>query len=391
MALAVDPASFEPVAAARALRPSIEAAADEIERRRKLPAALVQEMVAAGVFHMMLPESAGGLQVDPLPALKALEEVAYADGSAGWCVLIANQCTTFSGFIAEEYGRQIWGDGGIVAGTARPIGRAVSGSSPEDGFTVSGRWPFASGSSHASWFAAECVVYDGEARRRDAQGNDVTRMLFVPREEVTVHDTWFTTGLRGTASNDFSVQGAFVPRGRGFQMIVDKPLHPWPFFQALPLMFATHGSHALGLGREAIAAAVETAAVKTGWGTDRPMEEHPRMQLAVAEATADVEAARAYLYLAVDALWQILAAGGAEHGLQRARLRLATSHAVAASMRAVDLLHRTLATSSIFEGHRLERVFRDMRTAAAHVMVGPLTYESAGRVEMGLEPTFPFF
>jgi hypothetical protein len=32
-----------------------------------------------------------------------------------------------------------------------------------------------------------------------------------------------------------------------------------------------------------------------------------------------------------------------------------------------------------------------MRTAAAHVMVGPLTYESAGRVEMGLEPTFPFF
>ena len=60
-------------------------------------------------------------------------------------------------------------------------------------------------------------------------------------------------------------------------------------------------------------------------------------------------------------------------------------------MRAVDLLHSTLATSSIFEGHRLERVFRDMRTASAHVMVGPLTYESAGAAEMGLQPTFPFF
>jgi alkylation response protein AidB-like acyl-CoA dehydrogenase len=386
-----DPETFEPVAAATRLGPTIEAAASEIEAERRLPAALVSEMVGAGLFHMFLPRSAGGLETDTGEALMALEEVAAHDGSAGWCVLIANQCTFFSGFLEDEDARKIWADGNIVAGTARPIGRAVAVESPEAGFVVSGRWPFASGSSHADWFAAECVVYDGEARRKDEQGNDVTRMTFVPRSEVTVHDTWFTTGLRGTASNDFSIEGAFVPRSLGFQVIVDKPRHPWPFFQAPPLMFATHGAHALGLGRAAIAAGIETAAVKTGWGSDRPMREHPRMQTAVAEATVDVESARTYLYSTVSQLWEAVNKGDPDPTLLRARVRLATSHAVTASLRSVDLLHRTLATSSIFESHRLERVFRDVRTASAHVMVGPLTYESAGRVEMGLEPTFPFF
>jgi hypothetical protein len=64
---------------------------------------------------------------------------------------------------------------------------------------------------------------------------------------------------------------------------------------------------------------------------------------------------------------------------------------VAASLRAVDLLHAALATISIFTKSPLERQFRDIHTAAAHVMVGPLIYEAAGRVEMGLPAGMPFF
>jgi hypothetical protein len=50
-----------------------------------------------------------------------------------------------------------------------------------------------------------------------------------------------------------------------------------------------------------------------------------------------------------------------------------------------------MATSAIFTKSPLDRQFRDMRTAAAHVMVSPLTYEAAGRVELGLPAGMAFF
>ncbi|MCZ6708400.1 MAG: hypothetical protein O7A71_10690 [Chloroflexi bacterium] len=57
----------------------------------------------------------------------------------------------------------------------------------------------------------------------------------------------------------------------------------------------------------------------------------------------------------------------------------------------MDLLHRTVGTTGIMATSPIDRQFRDIHTAAAHVIVGPLTYEAAGRVELGLEAEFPFF
>ena len=128
---------------------------------------------------------------------------------------------------------------------------------------------------------------------------------------------------------------------------------------------------------------------KRGWGGGA-MREQPQVQAALAEATASVEAARSYLYGTAEGVGESAQLG--EHtSEQTARLRLATSHAATASLQAIDLLHRTLATSAIQVGAPLERQFRDIHTAAAHVMVGPRTYEAAGRVALGQEAAFPYF
>jgi len=338
---------------------------------------------------MLIPSTLGGAEVEPVVAAQAVEELAMADASVGWVVMLAMQSNAFLGFMEERYALEVWGNGGIIAGTARPIGRAVATSTPEEGYVVSGRWPFASGSSHADWFLAECVVYDGDEPRTDAEGNDVTRMLFVPREDVTVIDTWNTVGLRGTASNDFTVDGAFVPHGRGLQVMVSPPQHESALYRTEPIAFVNHGTHALGVARAARDAAVELISAKRGWG-DVPLREVPRMQAIVAEATAEIEAARVFLYTAARDLWGAAQAGTATP-LQRSRARLAASHAMTASLRSVDLLHRALGTTSIMAGGTLDRCFRDLHTASAHVMIGPLTYEAAGRVELGLDAAFPLF
>ena len=54
-------------------------------------------------------------------------------------------------------------------------------------------------------------------------------------------------------------------------------------------------------------------------------------------------------------------------------------------------MHGALATSSMFTSSALERPFRDIHTAAAHAMIGPMTYEAAGRVLLDRDPQFSFF
>ena len=50
-----------------------------------------------------------------------------------------------------------------------------------------------------------------------------------------------------------------------------------------------------------------------------------------------------------------------------------------------------VATTGIFNTSPISRQFRDIHTAAAHVMIGTMTIEAAGRVILGDEPQFPFF
>jgi alkylation response protein AidB-like acyl-CoA dehydrogenase len=377
------------VLAARELKPRIAAAGNEIEQSRQLPPEIVDAMRSAGLFHLTVPRELGGQQADPLILGTVIEEIASADGSAGWCLMIASQNAAFSGFADRTASEAIVANGGIMAGVARPIGRAVP--NRDGSFTVSGRWPFASGSSHARYFAAECLVYDdnGNAPRKNEGGDGVSYMAFVPREQVTIHDTWDTIGLRGTASHDFSIDAAVVSEPFMMKMF-PAPWHPWTFYRTLALMFITHGAHSLGVARAALETTNSIAREKIGYGSDKPIAHQSRMQHVTAEAFVTVAAGREHMYGAAARLWDA-AERGDDLGKLNARVRLATSYAATSSLRAVELLYGSIATSAIFTRSPLDRQFRDMRTAAAHVMVGPLTYEAAGRVELGLPAGMAFF
>lgn len=375
-----------PVAAAESLSALVRETADESERERRLNPTTVDALRSAGLFHLNVARAYGGLETSPVDTCRVIEAVSAADGSAGWCLMIAAQNAAFSGFADPHTAAEIWGNGGIVAGVARPIGRARR---VEGGYHIEGRWPFASGSSHATTFAGECLLYEGDAPVRDEAGNTPSYMALMPREAVTVHDTWDTTGLRGTASHDFSTAGVIVPASR-FMPMIPPPTHPWALYRSLALVFTTHGAQALGVARASLETTIDMARTKIGWGTDRPMSENTRLQGIVAEAAVVYASARDHLHQSTANLWEALERGD-EPGPLNGRVRLASSHAAMASVRTVDLLHDAMATSAIFRKSPLERQFRDIHTAAAHVMVGPLTYEAAGRVELGLPAGMPFF
>ncbi|MFQ6026768.1 MAG: hypothetical protein ACE5Q6_04545 [Dehalococcoidia bacterium] len=99
--------------------------------------------------------------------------------------------------------------------------------------------------------------------------------------------------------------------------------------------------------------------------------------------------ARAYLLNAVDEAWQAIEEGTPDPSRQIAQARLAITHAVRGSVRAVDLLFHAAGTNAVFRKHPLERYFRDIHVAVQHHAGLASVFETGGRVMLGLPPAGP--
>ena len=113
------------LASIRELAPRVAARSEEIETARRLPADLAQELAQAGLFRMIVPEAYGGLEMHPALVIEALETLARADGSTGWCVMIGAATAMCSGWLPETQARAIYGVPDVITGgVAAPMGRA---------------------------------------------------------------------------------------------------------------------------------------------------------------------------------------------------------------------------------------------------------------------------
>ena len=90
----------DPIARARQLRPAIEAHADELERTKRIPTPLLDELHRARVFRMLMPRSVGGDEIEPWTYLSAVEEVGRADASVAWNMFVANSSALIAPFLA---------------------------------------------------------------------------------------------------------------------------------------------------------------------------------------------------------------------------------------------------------------------------------------------------
>jgi alkylation response protein AidB-like acyl-CoA dehydrogenase len=373
------------LAAARALAPRLRAAADDAERDRRLPPALVRDLVAAGLFQLCVPRALGGAEAEPSVLLGALEALAEADGAAGWCAMIGATTGLVAGWLPEAAAREIYGRGPVVTGGVfAPQGRALVAGG---GYRVSGRWAFASGCEHCDWLMGGCVVVEGGAPRRLADGGPETRLVMFPAGAARVLDTWTVSGLRGTGSHDIAVDDLEVPAERSCSLVTGAPRERGPLYAFPPfgLFAASIAAVALGIARHALDALAALAVEKTPTLGRRALRERPVTQAQVAEAEGTLGAARAFLAERVDAAWQPARAGEAVPLEIRARLRLAATGAVAAAARATDVAYQAGGGSAIYASSPLQRCFRDVHAVTQHMLVAAPVYELVGRVLLGVE------
>jgi len=377
--------------AARALGPKIRAAADEIERGRRLPPHLVQEMQRAGVFRMAMPRAWGGPEVDFLSQMRVIEALSMADASAGWCAMIGEDGGYMTAYIDQTVAREMYSDiDSVTAITFAPPGRAVK---TKDGFTVSGRWPFASGCQNATWLIGHFAIFEGDSPRLQPNGLPETRFGFLPAEECEIIDTWTTNGLRGSGSHDWTVKDRFIPEQRTFNLAAPTIYRKGPLYRLPNLLLYKVCAVALGIARGAIEDFIALAqnkpmTFKSPSASKAMLRDETYAQCTVAQAEAMVSSARGFVFEAFGDVWDVLMTGDLPSLKQRARARLAMVHASTACAQAVELLYKANGGSSVYAGNAFDRRLRDIQTADQHTTVSLKTWEVTGRVLLGLEHNY---
>jgi alkylation response protein AidB-like acyl-CoA dehydrogenase len=353
---------------------------DQIETECRLPQAAVDALVAAGVFKLCVPRAYGGAQAHPVTVLAVIEELAKLDGSVGWCAMIGATSGLMSVYLDDAIAREVYSPAdAITCGVFAPTGRALPG---HDGFTVTGRWAFASGCQHSRWRMGGTIA--GEPPELLPSGAPDVRSVLFRADETMIHETWDTAGLRGTGSHDFSVREVTVPRERTFSLISDRPKHDGytlPFFGILASGVAAVG---LGIARAALDTFVALAGQKKLPGGKKTLAHREIVQLEVARGEARLRAARGLLF---DALGEaIRVADDAKHSLQaRARLRLAACHAASEAAAVTASAYELGGGSAVYRTSPLQRQFRDAHVVTHHLMVSSTSLTMAGRVLLGVE------
>jgi alkylation response protein AidB-like acyl-CoA dehydrogenase len=258
---------------ARALAPLVRAHADESERARRLATPVVDAFHDAGLFRMMQPETLGGGGLNAVEAAPILEEIACADGSAGWNLAIgAGNCAFLA--LLEDRGvveALIKVPRSLGAGSVNPTSLRLTPA--PGGYRVSGALRFASGIHQSTWLVAGGFVIDGGKPRLAPDGLPNIVGAFFPAREARVLDTWNPTGMAGTGSHDALLEDVFVPHTHtfDFRSTSARPLDPLAALPVFSRLGATLAAVAIGIARRAREELVALAQTKTAMMSARPL------------------------------------------------------------------------------------------------------------------------
>ena len=178
-----------------------------------------------------------------------------------------------------------------------------------------------------------------------------------------------------------------MPAARSASVLADAPREPgtlyaFPMFGLLALAIAAVG---LGCARGAIDDLRELAGGKVPAMGSRTLAARPDTQARVAQAEARLRAARALVAETVrHRSRQRTEVAGTVSIEDRAALRVAATHAMGESAAVVDEMYALAGGSAIYGSSSLGRRFRDIHVATQHMLVGPSTWELAGRVMLGV-------
>jgi len=390
-ALAAAPAERKQLTQADRLRsisnlvPLLHAEAEEGEKICRLTDKVVQAIGDADLFHMLLPKDLGGSQVNYVDALQAVEQVSWADGSAGWYVMVTNViCASVGSYLSDRGAKQIYGTKprAMVAGQGVPRGQAR----PVDGgYMVKGPWGYGSTIYHADYAHCGCVVMVDGKPKLDEAGAPFALLTHIPISEIELTGNWDTLGLRASGSFDYKTKTpeVFVPDYMTYAFVGSPQQRGGNQFSVGIVGFTTfgHTGWALGVIRRALDEVAKLAPAKAGpFG---PLGDGAFFKQSYAEAEAKFRSARAFVFQAWTELCETLDRGKPATVEQIALIRMAMRHLHNVGSEVTTFAYKAGGGAALRPG-LLQRSYRDLHAGTQHVLLSDQIYQECARVLLGM-------
>ena len=364
--------------------------ADESERAGYLVPEVVEAFHETGLLRVLMPTDLDGFGLTIPESVQVFRGMSTYDGSAGWLAGILGNGPLFGMFLDRAVFEEVFGPPrSVLAGSLNPLGGRAE--PVPGGYRFNGRATNVSGSHHADWLMAGAWVHrDGEKSWIDGRPEMIAGLL--PIADATIEDTWSTTGMRATGSDDVTYVDVVVPTERTYAW--PDPTPRWDAGPAARIpMHAQLGigvaATVVGIARGAQQRFIELAASKRPTANTTVLAERAFAQMAVGEATGLVMAAEDSLRNGAAGLWARAEGEEAIDDEVHVDLRLRMVTATRLSVRAIDLLIDAAGMSGVRVPSPLERGWRDAHTACQHVLLSAGRVEVAGRMLLGLDPESP--
>lgn len=382
------PAPVDFVARAHELGALIEKSAEQIEQTKRLPDELLDELHAAGLFRMLLPRAYGGFEITPSHFAQTMHAIAQYDASTAWCIGQANGCSMSAAYMDPASASAIWGpeQRGVVAwGPGK--GKAIRDG---DGYRLSGEWMFASGGRHATHLGVHLpVTLDHGGVETQADGSPLIRTFLFPAGDAKMSDIWDVVGLRGTASDAYSVKDYFVPTA--FTLLRDhapeRRIHTSLYqFTASNLYASGFCNVAQGIARRLLETFKALANDKTPRQARQRLADNHLVQHDVAICEARLRSARAFVLSELDDIWTSVEAAGELTIEDRMRIRLCTTHAIHEAKWVANTVYDSAGATAIFANAPYERRFRDIHTVTQQMQGRKDHFQNVGAFLLGHPP-----
>lgn len=381
------------IARTRAIIPELAARAEETAALRRVPEENIRLMQSAGSLKIIQAKRNGGYGASMRTHLEVVASLAEGCGATAWVagVTMAHSWL-LSHFPAQAQDEAYSNPDNVVAAVIGPRGVAVQ---HDDGFTLSGFWPFASGNRNSEWLLLGGVVKN-EAGEVIDEGD-----FLVPTSAVTQLDDWFVNGLTGTGSSSVKVENLHVPAHRFCSLgavvmgqSVGASLHgadEWNIRCApVPVLALALTGSAIGIARQALRDFPNLVRGKTIAYTADDQYSHPLTHIQAGNAAMLIHEGELILFHCADQIDEAAREGRELDFNTRARMRLDCAQGVRRLLEGVEVLFHASGASGIRLASPLTRAIADLRAINQHGLLNLETnQELYGRIVLGLPQNSP--
>lgn len=372
----------ELVERARGVARVFEAEAAESERLRRPTDAAMQAVVDAEIFKLMVPRRYGGFELDMDAFVDVVLVLAEADASLSWVTAFLIEHNWMLTLFPESFQKRFFAERSFVQAPAMIAPTGVAKAVP-GGFELSGRWQWATGVWHSTWVIA------GAIHVREEGGIDA-RFFALPREEVTVEDTWHVDGMCGTGSHDVVIDDRFVPEDQSVSIIEmnrgvapGASIHDGPLYRTpmVPLLAATAAMPGLGQAKRLVAEYARRLPERKRMGAQDAQADSPIARSRLGRLS--IEAHQTELLLR-DSVRELCEKRDASVAADRVRLQAQIAMVVQQSRRIIEAVVSASGASAHRLSDPIQRAGRDAGVMATHVAFDlDSTLDNAGRALLG--------